>query len=108
MFYGGAPIDKSIQYQWLDNVLTTRLQILSQHYPSATETLDPILLFASTLGQVASMALCKMMESTQATRFDGDTFTMACQSRVLTAASQIVDIAKALTEFPYFKVSPSA
>ncbi|TVY17314.1 Citrinin biosynthesis transcriptional activator ctnR [Lachnellula arida] len=104
-FYGGAPVDYSIQYQWLDDILTARLQILSQYNPSPTETHDPILLFTSIIGQVAIMALCKGMEVKLAADSDGGTSVVACQLRALTAATQIVKFAKALTGFPIFKAS---
>jgi len=104
-FYGGGPLDYSIQYQWLDDLLTTRLQILSQYNPSPTEAHDPILLFTSIIGQAAVMALCKGMELKLAADSDGGASVVACQLRALTAATQIVKLAKALTEFPIFKAS---
>ncbi|KAM0147079.1 hypothetical protein ACHAPG_010804 [Botrytis cinerea] len=105
MFYGGAPLDYSIQFQWLDDMVTTRLQILSQYNPSPTETHDPMLLFTRIIGQTAVMALCKGMELKLAADSDGGASVVAYQLRALTAAAQIVKLAKALTEFPIFKAS---
>ena len=104
-FYGGAPLDFTRHFQWLDDSLTTRLQVLTQYNPSPTETHDPTILFTSIIGQTAVIALCKGMELKLGADSDGGASIVACQLRALTAATQIVKLAKALTEFPVFKVS---
>jgi hypothetical protein len=51
------------------------------------------------------MALCQGMESNLAAASDGGVSVVACQLRGLTAAEQIVKLAKVLTDFPVFKAS---
>jgi hypothetical protein len=104
-FYGGTPLDYSAQYQWLDKVLTTKLQTLSQYNPSPTEAHDPLLLFMCIIGQATIMALCQGMESNLAGVSDGGVSIVACQLRGLTAAEHIIKFAKVLTDFPVFKAS---
>lgn len=87
--YGDPLLDESDQRHWLDSNLSTRLQILSQCYPSPTEAYDPLLLFAHILGQATVIYFCKGMES-ETSRIDwreGSSEAVGCQSRALTAAA---------------------
>lgn len=104
--YGDAAPDWTDQHRWLDDILTTRLQILSQHYPSPTDSYDPMLLFANIMAQATVIYLCKGMQSAAWPADRGTDAAMEYQQRALDAAEKLVDLARALTEFHFFKASP--
>jgi hypothetical protein len=106
--YGDTALNLAEQYQWLDNILTTRLQILSNCYPSPTETYDPMLLFASILGQATVIYCCKGMmrlEARPVNSIESSTEALDCQQRALAAIATIVRFAKALCELHVSRVS---
>jgi hypothetical protein len=105
--YGDTVLDSTEQRRWLDNLLTTRLQALSQNYPSPIKAYDPLLLFANILGQVTIIYFCKgMTESMPATTspLQGDTEFSNYQNRALEASTTIIHLAKTLCELPVAKV----
>ncbi|CZR55663.1 uncharacterized protein PAC_05551 [Phialocephala subalpina] len=87
----------SDQHRWLDNILTSRLQILSQYYPSPTEICDPMLLFANVMGHATMIYLCKAMEMVVWALDEEKALAKEYQQRASVAAEQIVHLAKALT-----------
>ena len=103
--YEDVAMDWSDQYQWLDGILTKRLHVLSQYYPLPTETCDPKLLFANIMGQATVVYLCKGVESVCGPNDAGRALLAQYQHKALTAAEQIVNLAKALTESHLFKAS---
>ncbi|KAK9234752.1 fungal-specific transcription factor domain-containing protein [Lipomyces kononenkoae] len=108
--YGDMALDSAEQRLWLDNILTTRLQVLSQCYPSPTEAYDPLLLFANILGQTTVIYYCKgMIESVVCATVDSleaNTDVLECQHRALAAAANIVRLAKGLRELHFSKIHP--
>lgn len=105
--YGGMTIDYMEQRLWLETLLTTRLQVLSQCYPSPTEAYDPLLLFASILGQATVIYFCKMiMDSTiipnSESEVNVDLFDP--QNRALDASTNIIRLASTLHDLPFAKV----
>ncbi|KAJ5651936.1 hypothetical protein N7507_009362 [Penicillium longicatenatum] len=61
--YGDLAPNWTDQHRWLDNVLTNRLQVLLQYYPSPSQICDPMLSFAHIMGQASVIHLYKGMES---------------------------------------------
>ncbi|KAJ5490115.1 hypothetical protein N7453_010940 [Penicillium expansum] len=105
--YGDMAPNWTDQHQWLDNVLTNRLQILSQHYPSPTQVCDPMLSFAHIMGQASVIHLYKGMESIVWAVNEG-ALVLEYRRRALSAAQEIVKQAKGLIEFYFFKVCHTA
>lgn len=101
--YGDLAPNWTDQHQWLDNVLTNRLQVLSQYYPSPTQIYDPVLSFANIMGQASVIYLYKGMESVAWVVDDGAR-VVEYRRRALSAAHEIAKLAKGLTEFNFFKV----
>ncbi|RAL00197.1 Zn(II)2Cys6 transcription factor [Aspergillus ibericus CBS 121593] len=107
--YGEIPLDWTEQRWWLDGILTTRLQVLSQCYPSPNEVSDPLLLFANILAQATVIYYCKGIMSlfpTPVDHSDASPEVMECVNRALTAAADIVRLAKMLLEFHFSKIHP--
>jgi hypothetical protein len=105
--YGDTLLDSTEQRLWLNSLLTTRLQALSQYYPSPIKVYDPLLLFANILGQVTVIYFCKaMMESTpsSADPLQGDTEFSDYRNRALEASTTIIHLATTLCELPVAKV----
>ncbi|KAJ5310737.1 uncharacterized protein N7443_003198 [Penicillium atrosanguineum] len=107
--YGDMAMDGSDQRRWLDSILTSRLQILSQYYPSPTESYDPLLLFANILGQATIIYFCKAMTDTVAdsNRSNNEiTEILNYKARALEASAAIIRLASTLRELPFSKVHP--
>lgn len=105
--YGDLAPNWIDQHQWLDNVLTNRLQILSQYYPSPAQICDPLISFAHIMGQASVIHLYKGIESAVWT-VDKEAWVLEYQRRAFSAAQEIVKLAKGLTEFNFFKVCQNA
>ena len=101
--YEDVTLDWSDQHNWLDGILTKRLQILSHFYTLPTETCDPMLLFANVMGQATVVYLYNGMESMWSPNDAGGALLVQYQQRALAAVEQIVNLAKALREFHIFK-----
>jgi hypothetical protein len=101
-------LDCDEQRRWLDDLLTTRLQVLSQNYPSPTEAYDPLLLFVHILGQTTVIYFCKAMIESAGKPGDlsqENTRLSNYQNRVLEASATIGRFAMSLRELPSSKVS---
>lgn len=101
-------MDGSEQRRWLDSILTNRLQILSQFYPSPIESYDPLLLFANILGQATVIYFCKAMTDTVADlsgQGHGNPEILNYKARALEASAAIIRLASTLRELPFSKVS---
>ncbi|KAH8690305.1 fungal-specific transcription factor domain-containing protein [Talaromyces proteolyticus] len=107
--YGDMVLDCAEQRQWLDGLLTERLDILSQCYPSPIESYDPLLLFVHILGQATVVYFCKAMIESAAIAVDP--LNKSCelsnyQNRALEASSTIIYFATTLRELPVSKIHP--
>ena len=108
--YGDLGSEWGQQRQWLDHILTTRLEALSGRYPSPTEAHDPLVLFANILGQTTVVYHCKgIIESTanSSTLENSNSEYLEIQSRAVAAIKDIVSLAKAMSELHFSKVSHS-
>lgn len=101
-------LDWAEQRRWLDGLLTTRLQVLLQCYPSPTEAYDPLLLFTNILSQATVVYFCKTItESVEmpVDQFQGSSELSNYQSRALEASANIIRLAATLRELPFSRVS---
>lgn len=106
--YGDMAMDGTEQRRWLDSILSNRLQILSQYYPSPIESYDPLLLFANILGQATVIYFCKAMTDTvveSSSSMHGNAEILNYKARALEASSAIIRLATTLRELPFSKVS---
>jgi hypothetical protein len=106
--YGDLGSEWEQQRQWLDHILTTRLEALSERYPSPIEAHDPLLLFANILSQATVVYHCKgITESTAncSTLENSNSGYLEIQSRAVAAIKNIVSLAKAMSELHFSKVS---
>ncbi|KAI0469733.1 fungal-specific transcription factor domain-containing protein [Xylariaceae sp. FL0804] len=107
--YGDVSPDSSEQRWWLDGILSTRLQALSQCYPPPTQAYDPLLLFANILAQVTVVYYCN---STMETFKAGGDPQMAggelgeYQQRALGAIANVLQLASMLRDLHYSKIHP--
>lgn len=94
------------QCHWLVELLTTRLQVLGQFYPSPNEAYDPLLWFANIFSHTAFVYCCNsLMQSIEVSGGTKDNVAyMGYQSRALTAIEAIVDLAQMLPNFHFSKV----
>ncbi|OQD91825.1 hypothetical protein PENSOL_c048G06011 [Penicillium solitum] len=107
--YGGMTIDYIEQRLWLETLLTTRLQVLTQCYPSPTEVYDPLLLFASILGHATVVYFCKtIMDSIIIAdgEVEVDVDIFGPQNRALEASTNIIRLASTLRDLPFARVHP--
>ena len=105
--YGETTPNWLEKHRWLDDILTNRLQILSQYYASSTDSCDPMLLFANIMAQATVISLFTAMESVMWASNEEKMAVEKYQQRAALAAEELVRLAKALTEFHIFKVRPN-
>ena len=108
--YGdGGNSDWLTWHRWLDDTLTTRLQVMTRlRASSPNPAYDPLLLFSNVLGHTAVVYHCKgAMESWASLTDRPEVYAevMQCQARALAAATAIVRLAGTLREFHFSKVS---
>ncbi|KAH6886925.1 fungal-specific transcription factor domain-containing protein [Thelonectria olida] len=104
--FGGQASDLPEQRRWLDHILTTRLQVLSECYPSPAEANDPLLLFAHVLGQATVVYYCKgIMEtvSSPVEEVGSEPDVLEWQQRASSASTTIIRFAKRLRDLHYSK-----
>lgn len=108
LVYTRAECDHLDLQNWLDNVLSVRLQTLAQDYPSATNSSDPTLLFANCLAQASIIYLCREIHAIDWPSGGGRgiRWMTEYQQRALNAVERSLDLARSLTDFPLFKISP--
>ncbi|KAJ5792551.1 uncharacterized protein N7503_008529 [Penicillium pulvis] len=106
--YGHTASGDLKQCHWLDELLTTRLQILAQFYPSPNEAYDPLLWFANILSHTAFVYCCNsLMQTLEASGGTEDNAAyMGYQSRALTAVEAIVGLSQMLPNLHFSKVHP--
>lgn len=61
--YGNAFLGFWLRHEWLDSILTKRIESLSPNYPTVSVVADPMLLFTIIVAQTTVIYLCKIMES---------------------------------------------
>lgn len=105
--YGNVTQDFWDRHHWLDTILTQRMQILSLHYSSASVHVDPMLLFTSMMAQTTVLHLYKTIESMSWEMEKSQLIATEYGKRSVSAAREIVILAKALSSLSYFKVSRS-
>ncbi|KAL4866976.1 hypothetical protein BDV12DRAFT_128559 [Aspergillus spectabilis] len=106
--YGNQLLDGD-QRQWMNSMLVSRLQILSECYPSPTEARDPLLLFAHILGQATVIYFCKgglELETSLVRSGDIIPEAMNCDNRALAAAASMVSLAAILCDLHFSKIHP--
>lgn len=101
--YGDKTSDWEGPRQWLDSILTTRLQSLNQHYSSPAEAHDPLLLFAQILSQATVIYLCK--STIEARPNQEDVEMDHCRERALRAAETIVQLGNIMHKLHFSKVN---
>lgn len=91
------------RHQWIDAILTQRMQILSLKYPPASQQADPLLLFTSMIAQTTVLYLYKTLKCVTPTTPENEAIVMQYQSSSLVAAQEIVNLTDTLTQLSCFK-----
>lgn len=99
--YGDTRSDWDQPHQWLDNILTTRLQGLTQHHLSSAEADDPLLLFAYGLSQATVIYLCKSKMEARPSLVGVE--VEQCRERALRAAEIMVQLGKRMQKLHFSK-----
>lgn len=106
--YGDVASDWTQHRGWLDNILSTRLQVLTDCYPSPAESYDPLLLLANILSQATVVYYCNnMLESASGLTdpAEASADVVECQHRALAAATNMINLGKTLCGLHFSKVS---
>ncbi|KAI0838354.1 fungal-specific transcription factor domain protein [Hypoxylon sp. FL0890] len=101
--YSNMAIDFSSRYDWLDGMLTRRLNNLQVTYPSLTVAENPMIIFSYMVAHAAVIYLCRIIETLS--RLDqNQSLVWEFQERGLWAAQEIARLAKDHEHLGYFKV----
>ena len=103
--YGHTSQEFWDRQQWLDNILTRRIQALSLQYFFPAEQMDPMLLFTVMLAHASFLHLTKTIEPTYPGTNEHCSATMEYETRSLSAAREIVHLLKALPQLSCFRVN---
>jgi len=99
---GNSPREFTSRHDWLNSLLTSRLNSLKANYPPASFTSDPMIIFAHLVARTAIIYLCHIMEPLSK---DVQTFSLVSnqQDRAVWAAQDISRLAGELENIGYFK-----
>ena len=101
--YGHVSQDFWDRHQWLDTILTQRIQVLSLQYHFPSEQVDPMLLFTNMVSHAACLYLTKIIKSMSLKTGEFQPKIIEYERRSLTAAQEIVHLARALSQLSCFK-----
>lgn len=85
-------------HQWIDTLITQQELTLSLEYPSASEDIDPIMLFIDMMEYVTVLYLYKIVESMPWESGGYEEIELKCQQRALTAIAHITTLTKSLSQ----------
>ncbi|KAL3482128.1 fungal-specific transcription factor domain-containing protein [Aspergillus californicus] len=104
--YGEISLDCTQYRRGLENLLLSRLQLLSQIYPIPTQSNDPLLLFTHILAQATIIYHYKTMTKSTEPANSPESSEFTYQQRALEASQAMIRIARALQTLPFTKVHP--
>ena len=102
--YGQVSQDFWDRHQWLDTIVTQRIQALSLQYLSPSEEVDPMLLFTNMFAHATFLFLTKIIETMSRETGEYQPTVTEYAKRSLSAAHEIVHLTKALSQLGCFKV----
>ncbi|KAK3323349.1 fungal-specific transcription factor domain-containing protein, partial [Cercophora scortea] len=97
-----TPIDFWFRHDWLDGMLTKRLESLTRNYPVVSAVTDPMLFFAFMLAQVTTINMSKVLEGSGVVALC-EPVVFAWRRRAGRAAVDVARLAKAHEGIGYFK-----
>ncbi|KAK6953535.1 hypothetical protein Daesc_005840 [Daldinia eschscholtzii] len=100
--YSNIPLDFSSRHDWLDSMLTRRLNSLQVNYPTLTVAGTPMIVYSYMVAYSAIIYLCRIME-TLAISDQSQSLVWEYQDRGLWAAQEISRMAKEHEYLGYFK-----
>lgn len=97
-----APLDFAGRHDWLNEMLTSRLDNLQVNYPPASLAASSMIMVAHIVVQVAIIYLCHIIEPLS-NNDESSSLIWARQNRAVLAAQNISRLAKELEHLGYFK-----
>ncbi|KAI2463365.1 fungal-specific transcription factor domain protein [Annulohypoxylon bovei var. microspora] len=96
------PLDFSMRHDWLDGMLTRRLENLQVNYPSPTMAENPMIIFSYMIAHAGVIHLCRLIESLSGND-QNQSLVWEFQERGFWAAQEISRLAKEHEHLGYFK-----
>ncbi|KAL7619527.1 hypothetical protein AAE478_010067 [Parahypoxylon ruwenzoriense] len=100
--YSNIPLDFSSRHDWLDGMLTRRLNNLQVNYPSLTVAENPMIIFSYMVAHSTVIYLCRIIE-TLSRNDQNQPLVWEFQERGHWAAQEIARLAKEHEHLGYFK-----
>ncbi|KAI1807416.1 fungal-specific transcription factor domain protein [Daldinia bambusicola] len=100
--YSNIPLDFSSRHDWLDGMLTRRLNNLQVNYPTLTVAESPMIIYSYMVACSAIIYLCRIMETLSITD-QNQSLVWEYQDRGLWAAQEISRMAKEHEYLGYFR-----
>lgn len=95
------------RHQWLHNIVSQKLQIVSSRMADDDEPLDSMLLFTDMVLQVSVLLLSKASESMRSDMCSNKDFAMDVKEQTELAAQSMSLLGQQLAQLGYFKVMHS-
>ncbi|KAI2602599.1 fungal-specific transcription factor domain protein [Hypoxylon sp. NC1633] len=100
--YSNIPLDFSSRHDWLDAMLTRRINNLQANYPSLSVAENPMITFSYMIAHSTVIYLCRIIE-TLSRNDQNQSLVWEFQERGLWAAREIARLAKEHEHLGYFK-----
>nr|UOS85798.1 transcription factor [Hypoxylon rubiginosum] len=100
--YSNIPLDFSSRHDWLDGMLTRRINSLQVNYPSLSVADNPMIIFSYMVAHSTVIYLCRIIE-TLSRNDQNQSLVWDFQERGLWAAQEIARLAKEHEHLGYFK-----
>ncbi|KAI0165154.1 fungal-specific transcription factor domain protein [Hypoxylon sp. FL1284] len=100
--YSSIPLDFASRHDWLDGMLTRRINSLQVNYPSLTVADSPMVVFSYMVAHSTVIYLCRIIETLSRTD-QNQSLVWDFQDRALWAAQEIARIAREHEDLGYFK-----
>ncbi|KAI6086316.1 fungal-specific transcription factor domain protein [Hypoxylon rubiginosum] len=100
--YSNIPLDFSSRHDWLDGMLSRRINSLQVNYPSLTVADNPMITFSYMVAHSTVIYLCRIIETLSRTD-QNQSLVWEFQERGLWAAQEIARLAKEHEHLGYFK-----
>ncbi|XXH04515.1 hypothetical protein Hte_010931 [Hypoxylon texense] len=94
------------RHEWINGILTQRMDVFSLNYPIAAQEADPMLLFISMMWRTSVLYMYQLTKSVMHPTEEKRSVLAECTRQSTIAAKEIVSLTNKLSQLNSFKVHP--